>query len=359
MISAALFGGGALVLALIISPTYIAKTRVLVPSQNSGISNAIGALAQAGAVVPALSQVGGGKGIGEQLVGLLGSRIVLDPMVDRFQLQNRYEVKFRFKAREILQSNTQIRLAKEGFIDIDVEDHDAKVAADMANAYVDFLKSASDSVAIGEAANRRKFLENQLGKAKLDLDLATRNLAEGGAGADILNTVPEMMVGAQAQLMQKIVEADTRLKVLMATMTASNPVVLSAKTELDSLRQQVKNEPGVTIVANSNRKGTELYLKKLRDFKSAELMYEGVAKQYEIAKIDEAKAGYLIQVVDKADVPEWKSRPSRLGYLGGGVIFGLFVAVAFVAYSKFRESLFYARLLDLVNGGELAGGGNG
>jgi uncharacterized protein involved in exopolysaccharide biosynthesis len=36
-----------------------------------------------------------------------------------------------------------------------------------------------------------------------------------------------------------------------------------------------------------------------------------MARQYEIARADEARDGAVIQVVDAAQVPEWKSRPRR------------------------------------------------
>jgi len=53
------------------------------------------------------------------------------------------------------------------------------------------------------------------------------------------------------------------------------------------------------------------YIRKYRDVRYHEALYEILAKQYEAARLDEAKAGPLVQVIDKAVVPERKSWPPR------------------------------------------------
>ncbi len=53
------------------------------------------------------------------------------------------------------------------------------------------------------------------------------------------------------------------------------------------------------------------YRDALRDLKYREAIFEILAKQFEMAKLDEAKDSPLIQVLDKATVPEKKSKPKR------------------------------------------------
>lgn len=53
------------------------------------------------------------------------------------------------------------------------------------------------------------------------------------------------------------------------------------------------------------------YLDALRNLKYQEGIYEVLAKQFEVAKLDEAKDSPLIQILDKAVVPEKKSKPKR------------------------------------------------
>jgi uncharacterized protein involved in exopolysaccharide biosynthesis len=54
------------------------------------------------------------------------------------------------------------------------------------------------------------------------------------------------------------------------------------------------------------------YLRRLRDVKYHEAVYDFLNKQLEASRIDEAKDAILVQVVDKAVAPERKSGPHRL-----------------------------------------------
>ena len=53
------------------------------------------------------------------------------------------------------------------------------------------------------------------------------------------------------------------------------------------------------------------YLRKYRDFKYQETLFEILAKQYEAARLDEAKSAPMVQVIDRAVPPEKKSWPPR------------------------------------------------
>ena len=53
------------------------------------------------------------------------------------------------------------------------------------------------------------------------------------------------------------------------------------------------------------------YLRKLRDVKYNETIFELIAKQFELAKLDEARQGAVIQVADVAVPPDKKSSPHR------------------------------------------------
>ncbi len=82
------------------------------------------------------------------------------------------------------------------------------------------------------------------------------------------------------------------------------------------------------------------YLRKMRDLKYQETLFELLSKQFEIAKIDEAKEAALIQVVDKALVPEQKSKPKRslIVILATLMAFFLGVLLAFVREARERAS---------------------
>src|SRR4029079_19147399 len=53
------------------------------------------------------------------------------------------------------------------------------------------------------------------------------------------------------------------------------------------------------------------YVRRLRDVKYHEQLFELLAKQYEAARVDEAKNATVIQVIDEATVPDKRSWPQR------------------------------------------------
>ena len=80
------------------------------------------------------------------------------------------------------------------------------------------------------------------------------------------------------------------------------------------------------------------YMEALRNLKYQETIYQVLAKQFEMAKLDEAKDSPLIQILDKAMVPEKKSKPKRslIVVLATLVVFFLSIIWAFVRDSLSR-----------------------
>jgi uncharacterized protein involved in exopolysaccharide biosynthesis len=84
------------------------------------------------------------------------------------------------------------------------------------------------------------------------------------------------------------------------------------------------------------------YLRRLRDLKYHETVYELMTKEFEVAKLDEAREGAIIQVVDAAVPPDKRSSPHRTLIVIAAAILSFFVAAFWVFL---RESS--ARAFDL------------
>lgn len=325
-VSCGLIGLG---LGFAITPTYVAKARILVPSQVSGLSAALSSLSSIGSNLPGAAQLQAGKTSTEQWVGLLNSRVVVDQVVKSFNLKDYYEVPFIFRARETLLSNTKIKSGKDGFIDIEFEDKDPIQASKVANGFVAALQNASKKIAIGEAANRRKFLEEQLQQALSSLDKATRAMTAGNPGAGLVKVAPQALISLRVQAATKLAEHEARIASMRASMTEKNPRIVEAKAELESLRTQM-NALGQDDATTEDQR-SQSYITAVRAYKYSEIIYESIARQYEIAKSDEAREGAFIQVVDVAEVPEWKSYPSKMNFTIAGIVagfaFGLIAAI--------------------------------
>ena len=60
-----------------------------------------------------------------------------------------------------------------------------------------------------------------------------------------------------------------------------------------------------------------------------------MVRQYELAKLDEAKDGPLLQQIDKAVPPDYKAKPSRALIVLAGTLAALLVAVFVLVFRRY------------------------
>ncbi|TAK86061.1 MAG: lipopolysaccharide biosynthesis protein [Betaproteobacteria bacterium] len=320
----------ALGISFLITPTYTATTRVLPPQQQQ--SAAANLLAnQFGGIAGFVGAAAGIKNPADTYVAMIKSRTVADKMLARFKLRELYDERYDDDARDELAKRTRVTAGKDGLIVIEVDDHDARRAASMANAYVEELHGLTQRLAVTEAAQRRLFFENQLKQTKNDLTKAEIALRGSGISEATLKTVPQSAIEALARLKAQVTAQEVKLGAMRGYMTESNPEFKQAQQELAAVRAQLAKAEQIDPVKATSI-GAE-YVAKFRDFKYHETLFDLMAKQYEMARLDEAREGAVIQVVDAAIPPERKSSPKRVltGILAA--ITGLFVMI-FVAFMR-------------------------
>jgi uncharacterized protein involved in exopolysaccharide biosynthesis len=303
-------GAGLLALGIsfLIQPTFTATTRILPPAQQQSTSAALAA--QLGSLAGLVGGASGLKNPADQYVALLKSRSVFDAIVQRFDLKELYEAMYLEDARKALEQRTRVMAGvKDGIISIEVDDHDPKRAAAIANAFVEELRNLTKTLAISEAAQRRLFFEEQLAQAKDNLTTSEIALQGSGVSEATLRTVPQSALEALARLKAQITAQEIKLASMRTFMTDAHPEYRLAIQELFALRTELsKAEQSNPVKAVGN--GVE-YIAKYRDFKYHETLFELMAKQYELARLDEAREGAVIQVVDAAQPPERKSKPKK------------------------------------------------
>ena len=296
----------ALGISFIIAPTFTATTKFLPPQQQQ--SAAATMLASLGALGGLAGAATGIKNPNDQFVAFLQSRTVQDALIDRFKLMDRYEDEFRDTARKTLSSSVNISSGKDGLITIDASDKDKAFAAQLANAYVEELRTLLGRLAITEAQQRRVFFEKQLKDAKDKLVKAELALQGSGVNSNVLKTDPAAAVEGLARLKATIAAQEIKLASMRGYLTESSPDFKQAQTELSAMRQQLTRaeaaDPG-------NGSKDSDYVSKFRDFKYYETLFELFAKQYEMARIDESREGAVIQVLDVAVPPELKTKPKK------------------------------------------------
>lgn len=330
---------GVVVAFFIISPKYLAKSSILPPQQQQG-SGMAAVLGQLGGLAGAAGGIGGLKSPNDLYIGMMQSRTVSDNIINKFDLKKAFNVDNYDDARKKLALKTEISSEKSGIISIAVEDVNPKFAAELANSYVSELSTLTQNLAITDAAQRRLFFEKQLVKAKNDLadaEIALSNIQKNTGIIELDGQVKGIISGV-AQLEGMISAKEVQIASMRSFATNNNPEVIRLQEELRGLRAQVEkskrgaaSKSGDAVVGTSKLPdiGVE-YIRGLRDVKYNETIFELLSKQYELARIDEAKESSNIQILDKAVPAERKSKPKRLFVMLGAAVGGFFLAILFI-----------------------------
>jgi uncharacterized protein involved in exopolysaccharide biosynthesis len=316
-------------LSYLIKPTFTARTSFLPPQSQQ--SSASGALASLGALAGLSGAI---RNTGDQYVAFVQSRSVADRLLDRFDLLKVYDEKLKHDARITLVERTRASLGKkDGVISIEVDDHNPQRAADIANAYVEELRKLAASLTLSEAQQRREFFESQLKQVRVKLDAAQAALQGSGLAGSAIKVEPKAAVEALARLRAELTTAEVRLQAMRRNLADQAPEVLQQSAVVAALRGEMDRQ------ARAEQAGVTQggYIGAYREFKYQETLYDLIARQYEIARVDESREGGQVQVIDPALVPERKSKPKRSIFAIVGFGLGLAAAVA-LALARRRAS---------------------
>ena len=296
-----------LAICFVIPPQFTGRTSFLPPQQQQN-QTALAANAALGALSNLLGSASGGSRTPiDQYVSLVKSTTVADKLIDKFDLRKVYDEELRVDARKILARRTDVVSGKkDGLIIVEVDDVDRERAAAMANQYVDELRTLTSRLALTEAQTRRAFFEALLERNKEQLIRAQLALQGSGFNLESLKAEPKATADTYAKLKAELTVAQARLQALRQNLTDNTPEVRQLQATIGVLSAQLSR------VESANGEGSSPdYVGKYREFKYQEALFEQLARQFETARVDEAREGGLIQVVDVALPPEKKSFPLR------------------------------------------------
>jgi tyrosine-protein kinase Etk/Wzc len=343
----------AALIVLILPNRYTATTNILPPQQSPSLAASM--IGQLGAMGPmaALAQKDLGlKNPNDLYVGMLRSRTMEDELIRRFGLLRVYRDRKMSEARRDLEKASSITVGKEGFINISVEDTDRDRATIMANAYVEELRKLTQNLAVTEAGQRRMFFERQLEAAKNNLSDAEQALkeTEQKTGLIQLDDQAKSIIEAVVKLRASLATKEVELHAMRLFSTEQNPDLQLGEQQLSGMRAQLvimekqtrghgnpvadDDVPASSLPAGNVPEAGLQYVRKLRDVKYAEAMFELLAKQYEAARLDEARTAAVIQVVDAAIEPDSRSGPPRAWIFTLITLSGLLAAVGYAISSE-------------------------
>ena len=334
-----IFGLFGIALSLYLPNIYRANTKILSPQQSQSSASAI--LNQLGSFSGGAAASFGLKNPNDMYVSILKSRAITDKIIQRFDLKNRYNSKLTDSARAQLEANTTINAGKDNLITIDVEDKDPKIAAALANAYVEELIQLTGKFAFTEASQRRVFYEKQLLVVKDKLALAETSLSKGidANGMSSVDVQSKAVLETVSKLRAGISAKEIQLNAMQSSLTPNNTAYKRVQQEIFAMKNELsKLENGSD---NNNYKSSDLNnsnliestritnIQLLRDIKYFQTLYESLAKQYEIARLDESKDAPLVQILDSAVEPENKVKPKRIFIVLTFLFIGLITGAGF------------------------------
>lgn len=340
------------ILAFLLPSRYESKTELMPP--DSSASSAMGTLAAftggtgaAGAMLGPAADLLGVHTSGALFLAILSSHTVEDRLIDRFDLRRVYWTRTYASAREELEARSAISEEKKsGVLSIVVRDHDPQRAAAMAQAYVEELNHMLAELNTSAAHRERVFLEERLKVIKQELDRAAKDFSEfssQNAAIDIKEQ-GRAMVTAAATLQGEVVATQSELRGLEEIYTPNNVRVRSVHARLSELEEQLQKLGGVASApAVDPASGEPAYpsLRQLpvlgltyadlyRRLTIDESVYEVLTKQYELARVQEAKEIPSVKVIDPGLAPENRSGPPRLAIIIAGTLLSFCAAGAWL-----------------------------
>ena len=362
-------------IAFLIPARYQSTTRLMPPDQGSGMGMAM--LAAASSFSGGSTGSSGGSGLTSQLgpglgsiagdllgmknssdlfVGILHSRTLQDDLIDKFNLKKEYHDWKIEDARDDLDDRTDFTTdRKSGIITIEVTDHSPKQAAAMANEYVNKLNQVVTVLNTTAAHRERVFLETRLVQVKGELEAAEKNFsifASKNSTID-LQSQAKAMIEAGAELEGQLIAAQTELQGLRQIYSDGNMRVRATQARVDELKRQLQKiggsySQGTTAPDEASQLYPSIrqlpllgvsYADLFRDTKVEETIFEVLTKEFELAKVQEAKETPSVKVLDAPDIPEKRHFPPRLLISVLGTLLALSAGMWFVfARARWNET---------------------
>ena len=331
-----------LIIAFLIPVRYTSTTRLMPPDQaGAGMASMLAALSKGGSSDLGIigSELLGLKTSGDLFVGVLHSRTIQDRLVNKFDLRKVYGVKRWEDARKTLEKRTDVSSdRKSNIITIMVSDHIPQRAAEMAREYVAGLDGVVLTLNTSSAHKERVFLEQRLGQVQQDLETAEKDFGDFASKNTAIDVKEQgkAMIGAAAEVEGELIAARTQLEGLLQIYMPNNVRVRTVQARIEEYQRQLqqlggKDSSAASTSGSSSSSATDspstedLYpsIRKLpilgityadlfRRTKVEEVVFETLTKQYEMAKVEEARETPSVKVLDEGNFPESKSFPPRI-----------------------------------------------
>ncbi|HWO34409.1 MAG TPA: hypothetical protein VNO32_36915, partial [Candidatus Acidoferrum sp.] len=308
-----------------------------------GLATAAALSGSAGSLTGFASEMLGLRSSSDLFVSILSSRTVQDRLIAQFDLQKLYGDSRMEDARKHLAEHTGMSVdPKSQIITISVTDHDPKRAAAMGQAYIEQLNHLVADLSTSSARRERIFLEERLQGVSKELESAEKEFSQFSSQNTAIDIKEQgkAMVEAAATLQGQLIAAESELEGLRQIYSDNNVRVRSVRARIDELKHQLEKIGGKAEDAEGQQDDSPYpSIRKLpllgvtyedlyRRIRVQEAVFETLTKEYELAKVQEAKEIPAVKMLDAPNIPDKKSFPPRLVIMLLGTAFAFAGAIS-------------------------------
>lgn len=310
-------------ISLLLPNQYTASTLLLPPTEGDDLASLLTGAAGSAVLSRAFGLTGETKT--DLYLGVLRSGTVSGALLNKFRLRDVYKQKDVEKAGRVLAKHTRIALTNEGFVRVSVTEKDPRLAADLANAYVDELDRFLTLNTNRGARLRREFLGRRLAEAR-DTLVRAENVLRDYQVRHKIAVGPDLTAGAEGmgELVAQKLTREIELGTLRSVSVGSSPRAAQLQAELSQIDREIGRIPPAA---------TDLS-RLVRETKVQEKIVLVLTEEYERARLMEMKNVATVEVVDPAAPPLHKSGPRR-AFIGVGAF--LFAAIVSAGLRWLRD----------------------
>ncbi len=337
------------IISLLLTKKYTANATILPPnpqqeamfgmmsaSMTSGLSN-----------LGRMSNLISGTGTASDLfAAIMQSGRIKGEIIKKYNLQKVFRSKTMTDAGKALDKITTIEVSGEGIVSVSVVYKNKKLAADIANAYVEELDKFNKETAMTVGKKYRIFIEERLKNVSKDLTDAEESLRvfQEKNRTIVIDEEIKSAINAIAKLKGEIMIREAQKGALESYANINSPFSQNINNELNGLKKELSRiefgeagKPSKEFGAGFSIPLSKLpdvalqYARLFRDVKVQEVVFEMMTQQYEQAKIMEVKDTPTVQFLDRASPPEKKSYPHRAAIVIFSSVSALIISIC-IAY---------------------------
>ncbi len=292
---------------------YKAQSVLLVQEEESGALGSI--IMSLGLSLPGgPGSPSGGIDYGQMALMILRSRIILDPLVEEFNIIEKYKITESIKTatRRVLLNSAEFNYARStGALTISYSAIDPIFASEIVNRMVELLNEWFLSKGGTRKLKQKNLLEEKIGEVSLDISKLEDQIQDFQKkhGALTVEELAASQATLLADLRSRLVLKEMEIKNYMQFTKIEDPVLIRLKAERDNILELIEQKerdfsrmdfPALSLEFARLRMALDI---QTRIFKS-------LSEQYEIIKLS-LESEPVFQILELAEVPDVKSGPSR------------------------------------------------